>query len=752
MDEFLTNSTEPRIYQQVIFSECVTNPGNTLVVLPTGLGKTVIMAYLGAYHLKKDPTKQILILTPTRPLVHQIKEMMVEFIGNLSPDMVLEVSGEISPPKREASYPNAKIIVGTPQTIENDLTYERLNFKKIGLLCIDEVHRATGDYAYVGIASQAQCQIIGFTATPGNNPEKIIEVCENLRISKVSVTDTTDSDVSEYISIHTPKVIWIKLPEEYESVLKNLQNYQDDLVRALKEKMPGVLGLKYIGKKEALGIHQQVVMLTKQDSAFGELLIFSSNLIRVQHLKELVESQGFPQALHSIQKWRRKSSSKALRLFLEDEIITRLEKKMTDKAVIHPKLQHLIDEITTISETSTFQDSRIIIFSNYRDTIRFLQKELSKCGIETGIFVGHSSSKDDKGLTQKQQLKVVEDFKQGDLKILLSTSVGEEGLDVGNCDLVMFYDSVPSVVRAIQRRGRGRKKQSRVIHLVTKGTRDEAMYWAIKRKNKKMNDFLKKDLQFMLKGKKEEESRETLEKFFGKQKKNDQVETGSSEPQIVIDTRETTSRVPKLLKQQGAHLRPQELEVGDYVLSDRLIVERKTYSDFVSSIIDGRLFQPASPGQRSQLARLAQQKFPLLLIQLESEVSGRQININSVMGAISSIILDFRIPVVFTRDDLETATLLFQLAKREQLDSTAQISLPSMSKKEQNIREIQTFMLAAIPGINITKAKGLLDKFKTIQAISLADLDEITTVPLIGKKLATRIQAVLNSQGIGGLP
>ncbi|MFX0150240.1 MAG: DEAD/DEAH box helicase family protein, partial [Candidatus Hodarchaeota archaeon] len=155
MDKPLTN-TEPRIYQQVIFSECVSNPGNTLVVLPTGLGKTVIMAYLAAYYLKNDPNKQILIITPTRPLVHQIKEILLQFIGNITPEMVLEVSGEIPPKKRQSNYPNAKIIVATPQTIENDLTYDRLQIQSIGLLCIDEVHRATGDYAYVGIAAQAK--------------------------------------------------------------------------------------------------------------------------------------------------------------------------------------------------------------------------------------------------------------------------------------------------------------------------------------------------------------------------------------------------------------------------------------------------------------------------------------------------------------------------------------------------------------------------------------------------------------------
>ncbi|MFX1517085.1 MAG: ERCC4 domain-containing protein [Promethearchaeota archaeon] len=749
MDEPLTAAAEPRIYQQVIFSECVTNPGNTLVVLPTGLGKTVIMAYLAAYYLKKDPAKQILILTPTRPLVHQIKEMFLEFIGNLSPNAVLEVSGEVPPTKRKERYPHAKIVIGTPQTIENDLTYDRLDFLKVQLLCIDEVHRATGDYAYVGIANQAKCQIIGFTATPGNNPEKILEVCENLRITKVSVTDTNDMDVSDYISIHTPKVIWIELPEEYEVVLKELKNYQEELVQTLKEQIPGDLDLKYIGKKEALGIHQQVVMLTKQDSAFGELLINSSNLIRVQHLKELVESQGFPQTLLSIEKWRRKVSSKALRLFLEDKRIIAIEKKISENPIIHPKLQHLIDEIRDIFKRETSFDSRIILFSNYRDTIRFLNTELSQQNIETGIFIGHSSSTNDKGLTQKQQLDVIEQFKQGDLKILLSTSVGEEGLDVGNCDLVVFYDSVPSVVRAIQRQGRGRKKQSRVIHLVTKGTRDEAMYWAINRKNKKMNKFLKKELQSLLDTKKIQESHRTLDKFL---EKEEQITFDSSEPQIIIDSRETSSRIPKLLKQHGAHLQSQDLEVGDYILSNRLIVERKTYSDFVSSIIDGRLFQSSSPGEYSQLSRLAKLKFPLLLIQLESEVKERQIHINSLMGAISSIILDFQIPIIFTRSDSETAALLYQLAKREQGDTSSDITLPSISKKEQNVREIQMFMLATIPGINTVKAKELLNKFQTIQAIATASLEELTAVPQIGKKLALRVQTVLNSSGDKNLP
>jgi Fanconi anemia group M protein len=754
MDISLTNA-EPRVYQQVIFSECVSHPGNTLVVLPTGLGKTIIMAYLVAYHLKNNPDRQILILTPTRPLVHQIAEMFVQFITNLSPEVVLEVSGEVPPEKRRTKYPSARIIVGTPQTIENDLIYDRLQVQRIGLLCFDEVHRATGEYAYVGIASQAKGQIIGFTATPGNNPEKILEVCNNLNITKISVTNANDLDVNKYISVHTPKVVWIDLPTEYKSVIKDLQDFQDEIVEILKDRLPGGLDFKFIGKREALGIHQQVVRLTKEDSIFGELLIPTSNLIRVQHLRELVESQGFPQAYQSIQKWRRKTSSKALRLFLEDERVIWMEEKISEEQIVHPKLQHLINEIEAALSTTNGEDSRIIVFSNFRDTVRFLHNELVKTGFETGIFIGHSSSKEDKGLSQKEQLNVIEEFKRGDLRVLISTSVGEEGLDVGNCDLVVFYDSVPSIIRAIQRKGRGRKKQSRVIHLVTKKTRDEAMYWAIKNKDKQMVRFLKYELPQLLEEKGTHPSRSTLDQYFKSEEEGGNVEknqTVDSPPHIIIDTREASSRLPKLLKQEGARISPSKLEVGDYILSNRLVVELKRYSDFVKSILDGRLFQSTKPGHESQLARLAQQPLPLLIIQFESDALTQSININSIMGAISSIIIDFRIPMVFTGNDRETAILLYQLARREQKDSPGRVILPSVSKKEQNIREIQLFMLSAIPGINIEKAKNLLAEFKTIQTIGSADISELTKVPQIGKKLATRIKSVLNTSGEKILP
>ena len=743
MDKLLTN-IEPRIYQQLIFSDCVSHTGNILVVLPTGLGKTVIIAYLTAFYLNKFPSKQVLVITPTRPLVRQIKEMLIEFIGNLSPDSVLEVSGETKPEERAELYPTAKIVVGTPQTIENDLTFSRINLKNFSLLCIDEVHRTTGDYAYVNIASQMKQKIVGFTATPGNNPDKILEVCNNLSITHISYTDANEPSVAEYVSLHTPKVVWIQLSDVYKEAIATLHDCQEEILSILRKELPSFDKPQFIGKREALAFHQNVVQLTKENPQYGELLIATSNLIRVQHLRELIESQGFPQAFQALQKWKKKTQSKALRVFLTDKRTLSIEQAISDSSLIHPKLHHLVIEIKDAFKSAS-SDSKIIIFSNFRDTVRFLHSALSQEGITSDIFVGHSSTAADKGLSSKEQLNVVKEFKDGDLNILISTSVGEEGLDVGNCDLVVFYDSVPSVVRAIQRRGRGRKKKSKVIHLVTKGTRDEAMYWAIKRKDQQMRRFLKEELPHLLTSQKAPS--ETLDKFFIplSEKNSEDEDHESIRPKIYVDVRESKSKIPKLLKEKGARLKPKSIPVGDYILSDRLIVERKSYNDFIDSIIDGRLFKPGTSGQVSQLERLAKQSLPLIIIEFDPKDSTRQINVNSVMGALSSILLDFNIPILYTRNEQETASLLFRLASREQYKKKIGVTLPSITKKESTIREIQIQMLSMIPGINFSKAKGLLKTFNTIDALAKASLEEIEAVEGIGKKLAERIHLVFTS-------
>lgn len=739
---------EPRLYQQMIFSECIKHSGNTLVVLPTGLGKTVIMAYLVAYNLQKKPDQKILISTPTKPLVRQITKMFLQFISELNEDQIIEVSGLIPPDKRVTLYEDAKVIVGTPQTIENDFTFDRLNSHSLGLILIDEAHRATGNYAYVTIAKSVNSKIIGFTATPGNDKDKILEVCNNLKISNISLTNKENYDVAKFISVHKPKLVWIDLPESYKSVLDLLNNFQSEILEPLKKPL-GIRGkAQYFSKRDALAVHQQALQLMKNDPHFGELLVFTANLIRVQHLREIVETQGFPQTLAMLKKWRAKQSSKALSLFFSNEYTKMLMQIIQKNPIIHPKLDIVLEHINKSLENVN-TESRIIVFSNYRDTIRFLYKEFQKNKIDTDMFVGHSSSVNDKGLSQKEQLNVLEKFKKGEIKVLLSTSIGEEGLDVGNCDLVVFYDSVPSVVRTVQRKGRGRKKQSKVLHLITKNTRDQGMYYAIKRKEKVMNRFLKEELPTLLSPKSPPKQKGTaLDNFL--KKDTVQIRKNIETPEIVIlvDTRETSSNVPKLLKEFSVILKPQELPVGDYVVSERVIIERKEINDFVNSIMDGRLFSRKITGEDSQLSRLSNAKIGILLIEGSFEKISRNINIASVIGAISSIIIDFKISILFTSNEKETASFIYNLARKEQIEKKIPLSLPTVTKKDQNPNEIQEFILSSIPGINLTKAKTLLNHFGSLSNLITCNSEQIQELPGFGKTLADRIITIFNNKYI----
>ncbi|MFX0066316.1 MAG: ERCC4 domain-containing protein [Candidatus Hermodarchaeota archaeon] len=776
----LLRNIEPRVYQETIFAESINQ--NTLIVLPTGLGKTVIIAYASAYALKKHPDRKILITTPTRPLIHQTAEAMRNFIA-IEDWEVLEVSGTMPPTKRKKEYLDARIIVSTPQTIDNDLQFSRIDPKVFSLICIDEAHRATGNYAFVKIVESVlfeneHCQILGFTATPGNSKEQVLEVVKNLHIEKVVVRSADDPDVKDYVSIHSPEIIKINLPKSYSRSLSLLKELEDDIVKELKNQ--GIqINSRYISKKDALELQKEAVKLMHQDPTYGGLLIYTANLIRVLHLRELIETQGLTQAAKTISKWTREKKQKSLEYFLEDTRVREVRQIIEESEIEpHPKLAKL-EEL--LRESLKVEDSKIIVFSNYRNTIHLLHEELDKAEIINEIFIGQSSTKGDKGLTQKEQIAVLERFRDGDLNILLSTSVGEEGLDVGNCDLVVFYDSVPSIIRSIQRRGRGRKRQSRVVRLITQNTKDASMYYAIKRREKRMQEFLRLELPSFLSKEKTQKSLESFitppsqesnseEKSQIKPIKNhiedeheksldltsiNEVETKETDERIepvkfekkgaihvIVDNREAVSIVPRALKKQGVTLSNANLPVGDYLVSERVVIERKTTSDFVASLVEQRR-AGRKPRLFDQAAKL-RYSYPLPVIIIEGQWnSTSQIHPNAIRGALVSLLLDFRIAILFSENAIETANLVMALAKREQTERKARVVAPL--KSSLPIKDIQAEMMTSVPGINLSHADTLLKKFGSIKDLSLASKEELQEVQGIGKVLAYRVHKILNT-------
>src|SRR3989344_4713831 len=191
----------PRLYQETIFSTAAQK--NTLVVLPTGIGKTNVFLMLAAHRLKQFPNSKVLFIGPTRPLVEQYILVFRKHF-DIKEDEMAVFTGFVSPGKRAEMLKSAKVIFSTPQGLENDIISGRIRLDDVSLLGVDEAHRAVGGYAYVFIAKKYQKtalypRILALTASPGSDLEKISEVCSNLFIEEIEVRTPDDPDVKPYV-------------------------------------------------------------------------------------------------------------------------------------------------------------------------------------------------------------------------------------------------------------------------------------------------------------------------------------------------------------------------------------------------------------------------------------------------------------------------------------------------------------------------------------------------------------------------
>ena len=377
-------------------------------------------------------------------------------------------------------------------------------------------------------------------------------------------------------------------------------------------------------------------------------------------------------------------------------------------------------------------DSRIIVFTNYRDTASALLKSLEHEETVRAVrFVGQSSHQDDPGLTQKKQAQILEKFRNGEYNVLIATSVGEEGIDIPATDMVLFYEPVPSEIRSIQRKGRtGRARAGRVVVLMAKGTRDEAYYWISDRKERTMQKQIRG-----LSGQFNAGLAETAIEFHpGQMQITDVMEVAKEEScQVYVDPRERD--MGKLLEALGAEITMKVLEVGDYVVSDRVAVERKTAQDFVASIIDPKrnLFR-----QISDLARSYDK--PVLILE-GRDFYTRQVNPNAIRGAMASIAVDYGVPIIPTEDQKETAAVISMLARREQKEGH-ELKVHG-HKTARTLKEQQEYLISAIPSVGPAVARNLLTHFGTIEKIMTASKEELQQVELVGPKIAERIRELV---------
>lgn len=477
------DTIESREYQNKIVETAKT--GNTLVVLPTGLGKTPIAALVCAHCLGKDADRKILFLAPTKPLVEQHKTTFEKFFKTGLEMKV--ITGNNKPEERLKLYKNADIIFSTPQTIRNDIKKGRLSLNNYSLLIVDEAHRAVGNYAYPYVAkiftNQAGSLILALTASPGSHRFRIDEIKQKLYIKNIEIRSREDPDVQPYIKHLKETRISVELPIPLKTVHGYLKGIKSERIKKLMEWR--VISSPYITKTEIIKLQQELAG-KKSGFSFASISILAE-ILKVDHAMLLLETQ----CLHSMKKYFDSLASqetKAVARLLKEENFKnamRLTDGLIDESVEHPKIGKLKEIVA--EEIAKDKYCHIIIFAQFRDTIAKICEELKSIKNAAPVeFIGQAK-KAGKGLSQKEQVQIINEFKMGFYNILVASQVGEEGLDITETDVVIFYEPTPSAIRKIQRSGRtARTRSGRVIVLMTKDTRDEAFHWSGFNKERKM--------------------------------------------------------------------------------------------------------------------------------------------------------------------------------------------------------------------------------------------------------------------------
>jgi ERCC4-related helicase len=493
-------AVEERAYQVNIATASLSR--STLVVLPTGMGKTVVAAMVIAEILRRKGGR-ILFLAPTKPLVEQHAASLRRL---LVVDRVALFTGEAtSPEERDLLWRENKIIVSTPQVIRNDVRAGRFDLADVSLIVFDEAHRAVGDYAYVDVAAAyretRERLVLGMTASPGSSAEKIVEVCGNLGITAVEIRTEYDPDVVSYVQETDIERIPVEAPEEAKAIRDLLTSVYEEQVARLKKlgylegkAKPSVKDLLTAGDE----IRHRLDAGVKDGRLYGAITA-QAIAMKANHATTLAETQGMSAVRAYFEKLEREGRTKADAQFRKDEKVQRAMEIAAHTTVEHPKL--LKTESVVRDQFRRKPDAKVIVFTHYRETAEVMTERLAKLHpqIKPMRFVGQASRGEDAGLSQKEQVDILDRFRRGEVNVIVATSIGEEGLDVPQVDLVIFYEPVPSEIRTIQRRGRtGRSARGRVVVLVTKDTRDEAFFYSARRKETRMHtelDRLRRDLK-----------------------------------------------------------------------------------------------------------------------------------------------------------------------------------------------------------------------------------------------------------------
>ncbi len=816
------DTVEARVYQQVLAAN-VLKKGNSMIVAPTALGKTIVAVLVAAERLEKMKGSKVLILAPSKPLAIQHEENFKHFLTC----PCSSITGSVKPDDRAKRWEESQVISATPQTIESDLLNERYSLDDVSLIVFDECHHGVGSYSYVYLASRYVREakshlILGLTASPGYDKNKIKEVCENLFIQDITIKTEEDADVKPYFN--PIEIDWVQV-----EMGKQLQKIRDLVNDALKIRLKG---LKTLGVIQTVGVNKRDILKARSKvqgriarsvdppkECYQAISILTA-VINLQHSLELLETQGLSTFNKYVKRLRKKTTRAAKNILVDPNFskAIKLAEEGEKHGLEHPKLRKIVeilkkelavdDEQTRLSSIRTERQDeespKIIVFTQFRDTMDMIHERCEREGIRSVRFYGQGTSDGKKGLSQKEQKQIIKSFKAGNYDVLISTSVAEEGIDIPAVDLVILYEPVPSEVRMIQRRGRtGRKSSGKMKVLITKKTRDESYYWASVRKESKMKNQLKtrKAIEGLeLHATERIESERSVKVLGKKDVVDDEIDSlktsKSAKPSIAqsdiddklseetqfedveeIDLENQNEAIERDLKEKEKSQEDKFYEEIVNTPNKELVVyvdSREGNSTVIRAldtigvkvkiqtmaVADYQVSEEVAIERKTakdfvdsivdkrlfKQARSMMEEFkkPIMILEGDDFYSGF-INPNAIRGSIASMALDFGISIIPTRNPEDTAAMIKRIAIREQRGEKRNIQVRT-ERKPDNLWEQQQFIIESLPGIGPVHAKSLLEHFGSVKAIMEASENQLQEVDGIGKITAINIRKVIDSK------
>ncbi len=488
----MINLLQPREYQKAILETA--KKKNTLVVLPTGLGKTLIALLLTIERLKQYPTSKVLLLAPTKPLVEQHYESFKKQLPELFAELHL-FTGEIPAKTRQALWNTAEIIFSTPQCIANDVQHSLYSLEDVSLIIFDEAHHCLKNYDYTKVVDRYKNQakhihILGLTASPGSDPEIVKKICQHLAIEAIELRSRDSKDVEPYIQEREFQKHEVPFPQEFIEIRVLLKRIWESKVNQLRSRN------LLFGAANKITLLKLQATLARQASAKNFNALFGMSLtaqaIKIAHALELLETQtlsGLDVYLQNLVTQAREKKTKGVQTLVkmsEFQAALHSLELLRKQGMEHPKIEELAMLVT--KEIQEHEHPKIIIFTQFRETASIIMQRLNQIEkVKAALFVGQAK-KANTGLSQKEQKEVIEKFKSGEINILCATSIGEEGLDIPEVNTVIFYEPIPSAIRTIQRAGRtARLSPGKLIILITLDTKDEIHHYTAAARERKMH-------------------------------------------------------------------------------------------------------------------------------------------------------------------------------------------------------------------------------------------------------------------------